>query len=44
MKYQITCPKCKHEFSYNQGETEAEIRRNAVEITDLKKKMAEFKL
>ena len=44
MKYQITCPKCKHEFSYNEGEIEAEIRRNAVEIEDLKAKMVEFKL
>lgn len=44
MKYQITCPKCKHEFSYNDGEVEAEIRRNAVEIEDLKQKMFEFKL
>ncbi len=44
MKYQITCPKCKHEFSYNQGAIEAEIRRNAAEIADLKQKMTEFKL
>lgn len=44
MKYQITCPKCKHEFAYNAGAVEAEIRKNAIEIHDLKQKMTEFKL
>ena len=44
MKYQITCPKCKHEFAYNYGGIEAEIRRNSVKIQELHAKIAEFKL
>ena len=43
MKYQITCPKCKHEFAYNYGDVEAEIRRTGIEIQELKTKLAEFK-
>ena len=43
MKYQITCPKCKHEFAYNYGDVEAEIRQNGIEIQELKAKLAEFK-
>ena len=44
MKYQITCPKCKHEFAYNGGDVEAEYRRNSSEIQELHAKIAEFKL
>lgn len=43
MKYQITCPKCKHEFAYNYGDVEAEIRQVGIEIQSLKAKLAEFK-
>lgn len=44
MKYQITCPKCKHEFAYNYGAIEDEIRQNGIEIQALKEKLAEFKV
>lgn len=44
MKYQMTCPKCKHEFAYNYGAIEDEIRQNGIEIQALKEKLAEFKI
>jgi hypothetical protein len=44
MKYQITCPKCKHEFAYDYGAVEAEYRRNSSEVQELHAKIAEFKL
>lgn len=33
MKYQLTCPKCKHEFTYDGGEIDAKIERLKNEIT-----------
>lgn len=44
MKYQLTCPKCKHEFAYDNGHIDRKIARNASEITALNKQIAEFKL
>lgn len=43
-KYQLTCPKCKHEFAYDNGHIDREISRNAVAITSLNKEIADFKL
>ena len=44
MKYQLTCPKCKHEFAYDNGHIDSEISRNAVAITSLNKELADFRL
>lgn len=44
MKYQLTCPKCKHEFAYDNDHINGKIARNASEITDINKQLAEFKL
>ena len=44
MKYQLTCPKCKHEFAYDNDHINGKIARNAAEITDINKQIAQFKL
>lgn len=44
LKYQLTCPKCKHEFAYDNGHIDGEISRNAVAITSLMKELADFRL
>ena len=35
MKYQLTCPKCKYEFSYDNGYLDDNITRLGIEIQDL---------
>ena len=35
MKYQLTCPKCKHEFAYNNGYLDRNITRLGCEIQDI---------
>ena len=44
MKYQLTCPKCKHEFAYNNGYYDKNISRLGVEIQDIIRQLAEHKL
>ena len=44
MKYQLTCPKCKHEFTYDGGEIDAKIERLKNEITRHIKWLEEYKL
>lgn len=44
MRYQLTCPKCKHEFAYDNDHINGKLARNAAEITDINRQLAEFKL
>lgn len=44
MKYQLTCPKCKHEFAYDNGHIDSEIARNAAAITSLNRQITEYRL
>lgn len=34
-KYQMTCPKCKYEFTYDNGRIDAQIARLGAEIRDI---------
>lgn len=43
MGYQLTCPKCKHEFSYNNGYYDREIARLGSEIRDITLQLQEHK-
>jgi len=43
MKYQLTCPKCKHEFAYNADYYDRNIARLSAEIHELDRKLAEHK-
>lgn len=44
MKYQLTCPKCKHEFAYDADYYDRNIARLGVEINDINRQIAEHKL
>lgn len=39
-KYQLVCPKCKHEFQYDNGYYDREIARLATEIQDINIQLA----
>lgn len=44
MKYQLTCPKCKHEFAYDNGYYDSNIARLGMEIQRIHTQLAEYKL
>lgn len=44
MKYQMTCPKCKHEFTYDNGYYDKHITRLGNEIRDINLQIAEYNL
>ena len=44
MRYQLTCPKCKHEFAYDNGYYDKEIARLGSEIHEITLKLQEHKL
>jgi phage terminase large subunit GpA-like protein len=44
MKYQLTCPKCKHEFAYDNGHIDGEIARLSAEVTSLVRELSEHNL
>lgn len=44
MKYQLTCPKCKHEFAYDSGHIDSEIARLSAEVTSLIRQLSEHNL
>ena len=41
MKYQLVCPKCKHEFTYDNGYYDKHITRLGCEIRDITLQLAE---
>ena len=41
MKYQLHCPKCHHEWSYDAGHIDGDIHRLGVEIQDIILQLAE---
>ena len=43
MKYQLTCPKCKHEFAYNNGHIDSEIATLQARVAKIEKFLAEYK-
>lgn len=43
-KYQLTCPKCKHEFAYDNGHMDSEVARLSAEVTSLIRQLSEHKL
>lgn len=43
MKYQLTCPKCKHEFAYDNGHIDSKITNLRCEITRIKEQITEYK-
>lgn len=43
-KVQLTCPKCKYEFSFNLGDLDSEILELGRDIQIMTKQLAEFKL
>ena len=44
MKYQMTCPKCHYEFTYDNGYYDKNIARLGVEINDIMRQLAEHNL
>lgn len=44
MSYQLTCPKCKHEFAYNNGYLDRNIARLGCEIQDIINQLAEHNM
>lgn len=44
MKYQLTCPKCKHEFAYDSDYYEKNITRLGQEIAEINRQLAEHRL
>lgn len=44
MKYQLTCPKCKHEFAYDNGHIDAKIARLQAEFQSLQRQLSEHKM
>ena len=42
-KVQLTCPKCKYEFSFNLGELDKQILEIGKDIQSMSKQLAEFK-
>lgn len=43
-KYQLTCPKCKYEFEYDNGQLDKDITRLGQEIHDIDSQIAEYKM
>ncbi|MBR2048296.1 MAG: hypothetical protein IJ960_06825 [Oscillospiraceae bacterium] len=43
MKYQMICPKCKHEFAYDNGEIDARISYLSHQVTTLNLKLQEHR-
>lgn len=43
MRYQMTCPKCKHEFAYENGQIDAKIARLRAEQQSLQVQLTEHK-
>lgn len=44
MKYQLTCPNCKHEFAYDSGHMDAEVARLSALVTSLIRELSEHNL
>ena len=44
MKYQMHCPKCNHEFTYDNGYYDTNIARLGVEIREIQLQLANHKL
>ena len=44
MKYQLVCPKCKHEFAYDNGYYDKHITRLGQEIYALTQQLQEYRL
>lgn len=44
MKVQLVCPKCNHEFQYNNGYFDKNITQLGIEITTIMHQLAEHKL
>lgn len=44
MKYQMTCPNCKYEFTYDNGYLDKNIARLGCEIYDIQSQLAEHRL
>lgn len=44
MKYQLTCPKCKHEFAYDNGHIDAKLASLVAEQQRLQRQLTEHKL
>lgn len=44
MKYQLTCPKCKHEFAYDADYYEKNIARLGQEIAEINRQLAKHRL
>ena len=44
MKYQLTCPKCHHEFQYDNGYLDRNITRLGNEIRDIQLQLAQHNL
>lgn len=44
MKYQLTCPKCHHEFAYDNGYIDKNIARLGHEVREIQLQLAEHKL
>ena len=43
-KYQMTCPKCKYEFTYDNGYIDKNITRLGIEINEINRQFVNFKL
>lgn len=44
MKYQLTCPKCKHEFAYDNDHINGKIAQLSAEVTSLNRQLQEHRL
>lgn len=44
LKYQLTCPKCKHEFAYDNGHIDSKIASLSAEVTSLVRQLSEHNL
>jgi hypothetical protein len=44
MRYQLTCPKCKHEFAYDNGYYDKNITRLGQEIAEINLQLQEHRL
>lgn len=42
-KVQLVCPKCRHEFSYNNGYYDVNIARLKKEINEILEQLADYK-
>ena len=44
MKYQLTCPKCRHEFAYDNGYYDKNIEKLGHELHEMSIQLAKYKL